>query len=82
MTTLLEKHAEWTSTRDAELRLPEGWLSLVALVWLEPGESATVRFAFGDADFSLADDAGAVAVVGGTWRIVTHNDEVEVEVEV
>ena len=51
-------------------------------VWLEPGESATVRFAFGDADFSLADHAGAVAVVGGTWRIVTNNDEVEVEVEV
>jgi uncharacterized protein (DUF1684 family) len=39
MTTLLTEHAEWTRTRNAELRLPEGWLSLVALVWLEPGET-------------------------------------------
>ena len=39
MATLTEEHAEWTRARDAELRLPEGWLSLVALVWLEPGET-------------------------------------------
>ena len=39
MATLHEEHADWIRDRDAELRQPEGWLSLVGLVWLEPGET-------------------------------------------
>lgn len=30
----------WKKTRDERLRRPDGWLTLVGLAWLEPGENA------------------------------------------
>lgn len=37
---------QWQKERDAKLRSPDGWLALVNLVWLKPGDNA-VRFAPG-----------------------------------
>jgi hypothetical protein len=33
---------EWQKARDAKLRSPDGWLALVGLQWLEPGDNAVV----------------------------------------
>lgn len=33
---------EWQKTRDAKLRSPDGWLALVGLEWLQPGDNAVV----------------------------------------
>lgn len=31
---------EWQKTRDAKLRSPDGWLTLVGLFWLQPGDNS------------------------------------------
>lgn len=36
---ILEEIEAWRSGRHASLQRPDGWLSLVGLVWLEPGEN-------------------------------------------
>ena len=38
MTSLLEEHERWRAARLAELTRPDGWLTLVGLVWLDDGE--------------------------------------------
>ena len=38
MTSLLEEHERWRAARLTELSKPDGWLTLVGLVWLDDGE--------------------------------------------
>jgi len=38
MTSLLEEHERWRAARLAELSKPDGWLTLVNLIWLDDGE--------------------------------------------
>ncbi|MGB5047410.1 MAG: DUF1684 domain-containing protein [Caldilineaceae bacterium] len=39
MSTYQTEIAEWQQKRDAELRSPDGWLTLAGLFWLESGEN-------------------------------------------
>jgi uncharacterized protein (DUF1684 family) len=39
-----EEIRKWQENRDARLRREDGWLSLVALQWLEPGENEVASF--------------------------------------
>ncbi|MEC8321625.1 MAG: DUF1684 domain-containing protein [Planctomycetota bacterium] len=59
-----EDHLRWIAARDRSLRDPEGWLALVALHWLPPGE--TVLAARGtptDHELVLAGAEAAPAAV-------------------
>ena len=38
-----DHHDQWVQTREQALRNPEGWLTLVGLVWLEPGSEVLGR---------------------------------------
>lgn len=40
MNTYTQEIAEWQQKRDAELRNPDGWLTLAGLLWLEPGRNS------------------------------------------
>lgn len=40
MNTYTQEIAEWQQKRDAELRNPDGWLTLAGLFWLEPGRNS------------------------------------------
>ncbi len=73
MTTLHEEHTEWVRDRDAELRLPEGWLSLVGLVWLEPGETTLGTAGAPTPDRIVLANAGAAAA--GSF-VLGDDDEV------
>lgn len=57
-------HARWIDARDRALRDPEGWLALVALHWLSPGE--TTIAASGDPDAHRIVLAGALASPAAT----------------
>ncbi|HVU51073.1 MAG TPA: DUF1684 domain-containing protein [Polyangia bacterium] len=62
----------WRAARDARLRAPDGWLALVGLVWLRPGEN---RFGGArDNDVPLPGGvpahAGAFVVEGRSVRLV------------
>jgi uncharacterized protein (DUF1684 family) len=62
----------WRAARDERLRAPDGWLSLVGLVWLKPGEN---RFgSAGDNDVHLPAGvpahAGAFVVEGRAVKLV------------
>ena len=75
---LLEAHQTWVNTRERQLRNPEGWLALVGLVWLEPGNwrlgnSSPAELVFSG---SNATSAGMFEVVGNT---VSFTPEVGVE---
>ncbi|HEV3030661.1 MAG TPA: DUF1684 domain-containing protein [Polyangia bacterium] len=64
----------WRAARDARLRAPDGWLSLVGLVWLKPGVN---RFGSArDADVRLPDSvaahAGAFVVHGRAIALVVE----------
>ena len=61
MATLHEEHAEWIRDRDAELRQPEGWLCLVGLVWLEPGETTLGTTGTSNGNRIVLANAGAKA---------------------
>ncbi len=40
MTEYVQEIAAWQAKRDAELRNPDGWLTLAGLFWLEPGRNS------------------------------------------
>jgi uncharacterized protein (DUF1684 family) len=64
----------WRAARDERLRAPDGWLSLVGLVWLKPGSN---RFGSArDNDVHLPDGvpahAGAFVVAGRDVKLVVE----------
>ena len=68
---------EWQAGREERLRDPEGWLTLVGLYWLEPGDNSIGSSE--DNAVVLATDAcparaGKIVVVDGTARIVVSGD--------
>jgi uncharacterized protein (DUF1684 family) len=59
---LHDDSAAWREQRDAELRKPDGWTSLIGLHWLEPGAhfigssaDSGIRFAMGPAHMGMMD---------------------------
>ena len=54
----------WRSQRAASLRAPEGWLSLVALGWLQEGDNS-----FGSAEDSRVQISGKIPVHAGVVRL-------------
>lgn len=62
-------HAQWVETRARELAKPDGWISLIGLHWIDPGESSvgssptrTIRLGIGPARL------GTVSLHDGTVR--------------
>lgn len=51
MTTYEQEIAAWQKKRDAELRSPDGWLTLAGLFWLEPGQNSFGGDASNDIQF-------------------------------
>jgi uncharacterized protein (DUF1684 family) len=64
--------ASWRAARDAGLRKPEGWLTLVGLFWLEEGEN---RFGSDPHDRVVLPAGKAPAVAGA---LVRHGEAVTV----
>jgi len=81
-----EEHASgvraWRAERDARLRSPDGWLTLVGLYWLEPGEN---RFGADPTNpIPLTGDgvpprAGTILVEGDAARLVNVSTEVRID---
>ena len=81
-----EEHAAgvraWREERDARLRSPDGWLTLVGLYWLEPGEN---RFGADPTNpIPLSGDgvpahAGAILVEGDAARLKDVSAEVRID---
>ncbi len=65
----------WRAKRDAGLKNPDGWLTLVGLFWLEEGDN---RFG-SDPGNRLVFPAGKAPAVAGT--LVRHGDAVTVRAE-
>lgn len=59
-----DQHDQWVQAREHALRNPEGWLTLVGLIWLEPG--IEVLGADEESDITFA---GAPASPSGTFEI-------------
>ncbi len=64
--------AAWRATREAGLRKPDGWLTLIGLFWLEEGDN---RFGSG-AGNKVVFPAGSAPEVAGTFT--RHGKEVTV----
>jgi uncharacterized protein (DUF1684 family) len=60
-----EATAEWRAERDRGLRNPDGWLTLVGLHWLHPGEN---RFGADPANEIVLAGAGIPPLAGSLWR--------------
>ncbi|MCK9283182.1 MAG: DUF1684 domain-containing protein [Rhodocyclaceae bacterium] len=71
MPSLPDDYSQWRSQRRIDLTAPDGWLSIVGLVWLEPGAN-TVGCATGNAAVlpSGPERLGEVFVAGcsAEWR--------------
>jgi len=76
MTEYEQEIAKWQAKRDAELRNPDGWLTLAGLFWLEPGRnsfggdsSTDIHFPGLSAprlgEFIVSDDRVEVVVASG-----------------
>jgi uncharacterized protein len=63
----------WKETREAGLRREDGWLTLVGLFWLDPGEN---RFGSGAGNRVIFPEGTAPAVAG---TLVRHGKEVTVQ---
>src|SRR5579875_4216638 len=63
--TYVDSIREWQQQRDKSLRSPDGWLTLVGLFWLKPGNN-TIGSA-GDNDFVLPRGSAPEHV--GTLRL-------------
>ena len=57
--------AAWRAERDRGLRNPDGWLTLVGLHWLRPGEN---RFGADPANEVVLAGAGIPPLAGSLWR--------------
>jgi uncharacterized protein (DUF1684 family) len=72
----------WRAGRDERLRSPDGWLTLVGLYWLEPGEN---RFGTDPANpIMLSGDgipaaAGAIVLSGDTARLQGASPDVRID---
>jgi uncharacterized protein (DUF1684 family) len=81
-----EEHAAavraWRAERDERLRSPDGWLTLVGLYWLEPGEN---RFGADPANpillsgVGLPAHAGSIVLDGDSARLDGASAEVRID---
>lgn len=69
MSTYTDEIRAWQQQRDAELRDPDGWLTLAGLFWLEPGENTCG----GDAASDIVFPGCSLPRLG---RFVVTEDEV------
>jgi hypothetical protein len=62
----------WRAARDERLRAPDGWLTLVGLVWLKPGPNRFGGAPDNDVHLpaSAPAHAGAIVLEGGAVRLV------------
>jgi uncharacterized protein len=78
-----EEHAatviEWWAARDERLRDPNGWLTLVGLHWLSPGENTFGADASNDIQLTGRDvpaHAGSLWLSDGEVRLQPHGERV------
>jgi len=74
--------ADWKQRRLERLEQPYGWLSLVGLLWLEPGENTIGSAAENDVVLKAGPDHwGTIIVDGESVRFITASDQVTVDGE-
>ncbi|HET6746192.1 MAG TPA: DUF1684 domain-containing protein, partial [Candidatus Limnocylindria bacterium] len=81
-----EEHAasviDWWATRDERLRDPNGWLTLVGLHWLQPGENTFGADPSNDIVLNGTDvpaHAGALRLTDGDVRLRYADEELRDE---
>lgn len=72
--------AAWKSARIDRLQQPFGWLSLVGLLWLEPGENTIGSAASNDIVLKSGPSHwGTIVLDGDAIRFITASDQVTVD---
>lgn len=72
---------EWRTERERRLRSPDGWLTLVGLYWLQPGENsfgADPRNPIQLTGPAVPDKAGTIVVEGDTARLADALTQVRI----
>lgn len=71
---------DWKKTRIERLQQPFGWLSLVGLLWLEPGENTIGSAASNDIVLQSGPSSwGTIMLDGDSIRFIPASDEVTVD---